>query len=179
MNIIREGGHILNPDIDGRPVLFLDVDGTIASENGGPIDRDAVVAIANTVRLAQARIILCTDRVRHESFYDEIIEAGIPGHMLRGQCDPDEREVPSRQGSHAMSSKVARVIRYLTIAENHCITPSAWCVLDDARTFSYDWRTATQHVAPSGPLVTELDLRRVWILLTRRLPHSLRREVMR
>lgn len=174
-NLIIRGRCIIHRDIDSRPVLFLDCDGVIAAENGGPLDGPTVLEVADTVRLADACVVLCTDRARNDVFFDQLHAAGLPRHALRGQCDPEHRGVPSVSGSHGMSSKVARVVEWLTVAEEHYVSPSAWCVLDDARTFSHDWRTATQHVIPSGPLATRLDLARVWSLLTRKMPHYIRR----
>jgi hypothetical protein len=161
--LVTEDGYIVNLDCDGWPVLFLDCDGVLAEVNGGPLDESTVSAVSDTLRLAGACVVLCSDRVRDPDFYEQVVSSGIARYRLRGQCDPDETGGPR-------SSKVARVLRWLELAEEHGACPSAWCVLDDARTFAHDWRTATQHVRPAGKLVGQRELDRVWSLLSRRLP---------
>ena len=47
---IEVRGHVLHPFAGERPVLFLDIDGVLAAENGGPIDRDALERVETTLR---------------------------------------------------------------------------------------------------------------------------------
>lgn len=175
--MIIVNGHEMHPDVGVRPVLFLDCDGVIAPGNGKPIDSEVLALVETTLRQADAVVVLCSDRVRERRFVAELKWAGLSRHYLRGQCDPnpDLSALPSTYDKgRAASSKVHRVVEWLDIAEAHSLLPPSWCVLDDARTFSANWRTCAVHVQPAGPLVSAAELDRVWSILTRKLPHSVR-----
>jgi hypothetical protein len=175
--MIIVNGHEMHPDVGVHPVLFLDCDGVIASGNGGEIDKDTLDHVATVLRQADAVVVLCSDRVRERRFVAKLKQAGLPRHYLRGQCDPnpDLSALPSTYDKgRAASSKVHRVVEWLDIAEANNLLPPSWCVLDDARTFSANWRTCAVHVQPASPLVSVDELDRVWSILTRKLPHSVR-----
>lgn len=168
-------GPVVSDSYAQEPVLFLDIDGTIAHGLGNAIDRVSAELIELLVRNTGSVIVLCSDRVRSiEATMDELVR-WISPHRFRGHCDPDpgnSKDLPSTVYGRGQitTSKVRRVVEWLDSACALGKYPPAWCVLDDCRTYSADWRTCTQHVKPSGPIVTTVDLTRAWGLLTRMVP---------
>ena len=167
--LIQVDNHIVHPDVAHHPVLFLDIDGVLAETNGGPIDRDATDLINTLARQTEARIVLCSDRVRSRGVIGDLVTGGLMAHYLRGQCDP------ATAASWCMSSKTARVVRWLELAQEHHVAPSRWCVLDDCLSFSKSWQTAPAHVRPRGGLVSRLDTSLAWAILLGKMPLDVRR----
>jgi hypothetical protein len=161
-----------------QPLMFLDIDHTLTHSNGGAIDPKALELVQTCVRQCDARIVLCSDRVREaDRCIADLYHAGLTRGWLVGHCSVDpyiEGNLPSLVGR---STKVLRIAEWLEKADSIGKTPPSWCVVDDARTLALHWMTAPAHVKPSGPVITDLDMALAWTIMLRKLPHDVKRGI--
>jgi hypothetical protein len=125
--IFTHGNHILHSDVGSKPVLFLDIDGVLAADNGGPLDVETVERVSTLLRHTGAVAVICSDRARDSTAcIAELAAAGLQSFYLRGQCDPSAqgRSLPTtcedsdpRLSKFSESSKVTRIVEWRRASE--------------------------------------------------------------
>lgn len=171
---------IISREADEKPILFLDIDGTL-----GPEDQfvemkyfqpwpKACAAIGRLVRLCDARIVISSARLGDERLSDHVGALVVPDEPWRivGECDPkrasEKRE--RRAGRVGLTSKEAMVVQWLEAAEANSaliIRPERWAVLDDKMGDGPPWQLAGRIVKVDGP-ITDEQWWALWALLASR-----------